>query len=54
MKPKNENALEIELKVGQGITKGLIEDNFGAEDPDTGDLGEPDATVEEKITFRRS
>lgn len=54
MKPKKANTLEIELKAGQSITKELIEDALGAEDLDAGDLGEPDETVEEKITFRRA
>lgn len=46
--------IEVELKQGQSITKELIEDALGAADLDTGDLGEPDESVEEKITFRRA
>lgn len=44
---------EITLKPGQGITEELMTEVFGPEDLDTGDLGEPDASVEEKIVFRR-
>lgn len=53
MKKNTKKTTEITLKPSQGITEELLEDVFGAEDRDTGDLGEPDGTVEEKIVFRR-